>query len=529
VRTVATLAGILVAVTVSVAAVSGAGARAIKEGGTFRVAAPGGGGFGSVDPALLGVDVDFLRPACGSLMAYPDEPLPTGLRLAPELAAAVPVISKDHRTYAFTIRKDARFSTGAPVTARDLAHSLERILSPATQSYLAGFFQDIVGAQEMLAAKATSLAGVVARGRTLTLRLVKPVPDLPARTTELCAVPSSLPVDSEGAKAPIPSAAPYYVAESTPEQVVLDRNRFYRGRRPQHVERIVVDAAVAPATALDQVENGDAEYLWGDPIELNPRLGELAQRYGVNKSRFFVLPSLAGRIFYLNTSRPLFRDNVKLRQAVNFAVDRKALVREFGTYAATRTDQFLPPLMPGFRNERIYPLTRPDLRKARALAVGGTRSRKAVLYIRTAAEDVAAAQILRRNLKAIGLDVEIKQFPTPVLFQKGETPGEPFDIYLAGWQPSYKDPREFLGLFDGRSKLNYSRFNSAKYNRLLDRAGRLSGTARYRAYGELDIQLARDAAPAIPYAIYTAWTFVSKNAGCVVLNPFLDLTAVCLK
>jgi ABC-type transport system substrate-binding protein len=514
-------------VTVSVGSASGADAVGTREGGTFKVAAPGGG-FGGVDPALTGVDVDYLRPACETLMAYPDERLPAGLRLAPELATSTPVVSEEGRTYTFTIRKDAHFSNGTLVTARDLAHSLERILNPVTQSYLAGFFKDVVGANEMLAGKATSLAGAVARRRTLTLRLVRPVPDLPARTTELCAVPASLPVDPEGAKAPIPSPAPYYVAQATPEQIVLERNRFYRGRRPHHVERIVVDTAVDSATALEQVASGDAEYLWGDPIELSSRLGELVRHYGVNKSQFFVLSSLAGRMFFLNTSRPLFRGNVKLRQAVNFAVDRKALVREFGAYAATSTDQFLPPLMPGFRNERIYPLGKPDRKKARSLAAGHIRGGKTVLYIRSSAEDVAAAQVLRRNLKAIGLSVEIKQFPTGVLFEKAATPGEPFDVALLGWQASYKDPREFLSLFDGRS-VNYSRFNSRKYNRLLDRAGRLSGAERYRAYGELDVQLARDLAPAIPYAVYTAWTFVSKRVGCVVVNPFLDLTAVCLK
>jgi oligopeptide transport system substrate-binding protein len=93
---------------------------------------------------------------------------------------------------------------------------------------------------------------------------------------------------------------------------------------------------------------------------------------------------------------------------------------------------------------------------------------------------------------------------------------------------SYKDPREFLGIFDGRNVNNYSHFSSPRFNALLDRAARLSGRMRYRAYGELDIELAREA-PAIPYAVFTAWTFVSKKAGCLVLNPGLDLTAVCLK
>jgi hypothetical protein len=75
----------------------------------------------------------------------------------------------------------------------------------------------------------------------------------------------------------------------------------------------------------------------------------------------------------------------------------------------------------------------------------------------------------------------------------------------------------------------WSYFDSPKYNRLLDRAARLTGEARYRAYGELDVQFSRDAAPAIPVAFANWIAFVSPRTGCVVLNPLFDLTAVCLK
>src|SRR5262249_11898913 len=67
-------------------------------------------------------------PTCATLMAYPETSLPGGYRLAPSLAETEPVVSRDGRTYTFTVRKDARFSTGAPVTARAFSHALERIL-----------------------------------------------------------------------------------------------------------------------------------------------------------------------------------------------------------------------------------------------------------------------------------------------------------------------------------------------------------------------------------------------------------------
>ncbi|MGH3141984.1 MAG: ABC transporter substrate-binding protein, partial [Gaiellales bacterium] len=128
-------------------------------------------------------------------MAYPNKTPPAGFRLAPSLAETWPIVSAEGKTYTFTIRKDARFSTGAPVTARAFTHALERILTPAMNSGSAnGSLLDIVGAHKMLAGKATTLPGAVAKGRSLTLRLTRRVPDLLDRLAGVCAVPPTLSV-----------------------------------------------------------------------------------------------------------------------------------------------------------------------------------------------------------------------------------------------------------------------------------------------------------------------------------------------
>ena len=83
----------------------------------------------------------------------------------------------------------------------------------------------------------------------------------------LRASPSTLPLDPDGVKAPVPSAGPYYVfSEFVPgQQVVLERNRFYTGDRPHHVDRIVVDLALDPATVIDKIERGGLDYGWVPP------------------------------------------------------------------------------------------------------------------------------------------------------------------------------------------------------------------------------------------------------------------------
>jgi peptide/nickel transport system substrate-binding protein len=506
-----------------------------RNGGTFRVGLCSGC-FDSIDPALSfgpgGVAVQ--QATCASLVRLPDKPPPAGYRLVPELAVNLPRISGRNRVYTFRIKRGVRYSTGAPVVARDLAHALDRILEPSVKSPLAPAFKDIVGASDVLAGRAKTAAGVSATRNTITFSLTHADGAFLLSLTTLCAVPSDLPPDPEGAHAPLPSAGPYYVSQYAPDKsIVLERNRYYRGSRPHHVSRFEFAIQGNLDTILEQVRAGKVD--WGPfPTGILGRIaGDLARSYGVNKARFFVRRGLFLRIFVLNTSRPLFRNNASLRRAVNFAVERAALNAQRGPYTGTPIDHYLSPDYPGYRPVRIYPLLRPNLARARVLARGHTRSGTVAVYVPDSPAAAAQAQILQRDLKRIGLEATISQFPAPILFQKYGEPGEPFDIGWIGWIGN-PDPGLLDCLFNGKwigkeGGCNYSYFNSPRYNRLLSTASRLSGAARTSAFGRLDVELARDAAPAIAYAYDNALTLVSGRTGCVVLNPSLDLAAVCLK
>ena len=346
-----------------------------------------------------------------------------------------------------------------------------------------------------------------------------------------CAVPPGLPSDPEGIGA-FPSAGPYHVVEYRPgERIVLERNSYYGGARPHHVDGFLVDLRPStPEQMLDQIERGDAD--WGRTLRevyFEPARG-LARKYGVNKSRFFVVRGLGFRGFALNTSRPLFRDNVPLRQAVNFAIDRAALERVLGR--GEITDQYLPSTFPGFRDAKIYPLRGPDLRRARALARGHTRGGKAVLYTLDVGPAVVAAQIVKRNLAKIGLDVRIKALPQGAFFVRFAFPTEPVDIVFVPWTPDYIDPYAYLNFFFESRFIGFSngsRLDDPTYDRALRLAASLQGPARARAYAALDAKLAKDAAPMAAVSFLDEPTLVSARVGCVVLRPELDLTAVCLK
>ena len=143
---------------------------------------------------------------------------------------------------------------------------------------------------------------------------------------------------------------------------------------------------------------------------------------------------------------------------------------------------------------------------------------------------------MQDNLKAIGLDMEIKLFPRAVQFTKTGTRGEPFDLTLEGWHMDYFDPYDFIFLLDGTTiraanNVDFSYFNSPAYNRKIAAAASLVGQARYRAFGNLDVDLAKNAAPLASYITDNTRILVSKSTGCVCYHPVfeLDIPSICKK
>jgi peptide/nickel transport system substrate-binding protein len=471
-------------------------------------------------------------------MTYPDKPPPEGLRLEPEVAAKFPKISRNGKTYTFTLRRGFRFSDGTPVRASAFARAINRALALGDRTGAVQYVSDIAGAAEVQSGKSTAATGVVAHGSTLVVRFSRPVLDFAAKTTMpfFCAVPPTLPSDPEGLRT-FPAAGPYYVTEYRPaERVVLRRNPYYSGTRPHHVDGFDADlSAGSPADVLDRVEGGAAD--WGYAVAPNyfEPGRRLAAKYGVNKSQFFVKPGFTIRHIIFNVSRPVFRSNPSLRRAVNFALDRRALSRAVTNtpLAERQTDQYLPPAFPGYKDAAIYPLARSDVRRAKALARGSTRGGKATLYVSDFPQPVALAQLVKRQLGSIGLDVTVKAIPGSAFNQRISDPQEAWDLAIILWLPDFFDPYTYINsLFDSQfigSGANLGRFASAKYDRLMRRTARLQGSERYRAYGQLDLEISRDAAPTAPIAFFTEPTLVSKRLGCIVLRPALDLTAACLK
>ena len=384
----------------------------VRDGGIFRVSFPLGlGGFDHVDPALAysRESWSLLDTTCARLMRYADKPPPAGYRLVPEVATDFPKVSADGRTYTFTLRKGFRFNDGSPVRADAFAQAIARTLAPGVRSPALRYTQAIVGAEDVLAGHTPRPSGVTARGRTLIVRFTKEIRGFAAWTTMpfFCAVPPTLPPNPEGVRR-LPGAGPYYVQEYVPgRRVKLRRNRFYGGTRSHHVDGFDVDlSADSPQQMLDRVESGKADWgytLAGVHLE---RERALFQKYGNNEKRFFVNPGLTLKMYVLNSSRPLFRDNPKLRLAVNLALDRTSLSHPAG---GRWTDQYIPEPVPGHWDKFIHPLGG-DPARAKTLARRQHARRQGRPLRHRLPQPCETAQLVKQQLAPIGLDVEIKPF-----------------------------------------------------------------------------------------------------------------------
>jgi YVTN family beta-propeller protein len=525
-------------------------ASVAQDGSVLRIIR-GVGGFDSTDPAFAyglgpGGSWQLEQATCAKLVNYPDKPAPAGALLVPEVARALPVISDAGKTYAFTIRSGFRFSppSNQPVTAQAFKSTIERTLSSRMRGWVPqlGYLNAIVGVPAYQAGKAAHITGIVARGNTLTIHLTRPDATLPTKLAMpfFCAVPVGTPLDTKGLPT-VPGAGPYYLASHTPgRSAILKRNPNYGGSRPQRWAEIDYVLDVSDKQAYSEVEADSADY---DPFLPRETLARSRARYGekspaarAGHQQLFRNPNLGIVYLNLNTRRPLF-SSPRMRRALNFAIDRDALVRLRPRLVAT-TDQYLPPGMPGFRDAAIYP-SRPDLREARRLAGPGKHG-TAIMYSCEEAEVLCPqeAAIVKRALAAIGIETELRTFAYSVFLDKQGRADQPFDVAVGvlNWAPDFLDPSGNLNvLFGGEAVYGGGRlsfFREPDYTRKLDAADRLTGPGRYRPYGDLDVELARDYAPWVPYGLGGDDEFFARRVGCQVYQPSIDamdLAALCIR
>jgi len=529
----------LVVVALLAVFAGGAAAKSATHGavgGTLNIDLPNDVDY--TDPALdyLSTGWEIEYATCLKLMNYPDANGAKGSQLVPEAAVGFPKVSNSGKTYDFNVKAGfTKFSNGRPVTAANFKAAFDRNADPKMQSPAVPFFSDIVGSSK------SPVSGVKVKGSHLVITLTKPSPDFLARVAMpfFCAIPTNLPHDPNGVLAPA-AAGPYYIASRVPNKsITVKKNPFYKGKRPHNVNQINYNVGNSLSATYLRTQQGATDYAAGGIPPAS--YAEAAQKYGVNKSQFWVKPQIGISYLAFNHDRGPFKGakGIALAKAINYAIDRKAMLAQGGYLAGKRTDQILPPGLAGFRDASLYPLKGPDLVTAKkwAAKAGVKQGQSLEYYTSNTGSAPLVAQILQFNLKQLGITVNSHLFARAVQIEKEGTRGEPFDITSEAWIADYADPYDFINVLLSGDNLhdsnnnNVAYFNNPKFNAQMRSASLLSGSKRYSAYGNLDVSMMKDNPPWAARSNFNDRVLVSKRVGCFTFNPIysVDLAAVSLK
>jgi len=497
---------------------------ALKKGGTLRVDLPVTD-IDDIDPSLAyGTTTWHIEYSTAlKLLTYPDAAAPRGSRLVPEGASSYKV-SGGGKVYTFTIRPGFKFSNGAPVKAANYAFAINRALGDGLQSPAFQFVADenatnIVGAQAVRDGKASKAIGVKVRGNKLTVTLTKPdatflakisMPFFQAMPTNLSKTDKIINVDSSH---PLPSAGPYYVAERVPNRlVVVKKNPNYAKnvarsfkRRPANLSEINIKTTVNLEASYQEVQANQADYTYDIPPTAPAELGK---QFGTKKGRFRVTPSNCVSYVAMNSGgtgsgATLFRGNPTLKRAVNYAINRQAMVNLSGAYAGVPTDQYLPKGFPGYRElgRKGYPNSS-NMPKAKQLASGKVRSGGPwKYYYGLAAPGPQRMELVRSYLSQLGITIDPQGFRGFAIYDAAGKRNSPHAFTTGGWCQDYSDPYDFInvllygGSIQDENNNNLAYFNNPRFNKRMEAAAKLVGAKRLTAYANLENDLVTKQAP----------------------------------
>jgi ABC-type transport system substrate-binding protein len=489
--------------------------RGFATGGVLRIGYEGASV--QIDPQLAYVSTSWTLEyaTAAKLFNYPDRPGAAGAVLRPEVAAGYKV-SRDGRTYTFTLRRGFRFSDGSPVTAKNFAYAIDRVANYDLASPGVPFITDprgtnIVGARAVNDGHATHVSGVTAKGYRLVIRLTRRDATL---LTKLAmpffqATSLRLPLAKEVVGA-YPSAGPYAFTRNTPNTLTeLRRNRYYRGLRPRNLAGVEVWWNLDQQAAYREVEAGSLDE---GPLP-DAEVRGVARKFGVNKSRFWVKANNCVGYVGLNSRRALFRNNVALRQAVNWAIDRRTLLAPLPPYSGSPWTHLLPPTAPGsVTTKKLQPYRgAPNLGKARRLAAGHLRAGHVnVGYRSTGTAGLAQAQSVRDVLVKLGVKAErikLKGFSGADLYDAMGKQSTDLDLGVGtGWCSEYPESGLLSLGFNGFAPAGWTKFQAR-----LDAAERLQGAARLRALGRIDLDLVNTLAPVAVTRTYNNRFYFSRR------------------
>jgi peptide/nickel transport system substrate-binding protein len=456
------------------------------------------------------------------LLTYKHAKGEEGTAVVPGLAEDMPEMSPDGLTYKLKLRSDMKYSDGTPIKASDFTYAIQRLFKADSGGSV--FYSGIVGAPEYAEGTAESISGIVTDDATgdITITL-----DAPNGTFEnvlglpfAAPVPPSTPLSDDATNNPPASSGPFMITSvEAPQTLTMERNPNFQSVldagatevADAGVDKIVVTQNKSNSAQVTGVEQNTIDFMV-DPPDAD-RLQEVKTRFG---ERFRMEESINTYYFWMNNQTAPFND-VRVRQAVNYAIDPEALNRVFGGRMHP-TQQILPPGMPGYEEYKLYP--GPDMNKAKALlAEANPADRDITVWTNDEPDRKRIGEYYHDVLNQLGFNATLKVIAGDVYFTTiGNQSTPDLDTGFANWFQDFPHPDDFFRPLlnsDAILPTNGNNFSRASYPELdakMDELLRkqLTDGDTEAQYAALDKAYMEQAAWA-PYGNEQFSTFVSER------------------
>jgi peptide/nickel transport system substrate-binding protein len=505
------------------------------KGGTLHLVAKSAGG--TLDP-MVNYTLQYwqlYQATYDGLLAFTKKAGQASFTVVPDLAEQMPQVTDGGRTYTFTLRKGIKFSNGKPLTTDDVVASFERIFTVSSPT--AGtFYNGIVGADACLKKPAgCDLSKGVVGDRaksTVTIHLVEPDPELPYKLAvpHASIVPKGSPVKDAGTT-PLPSTGPYKFASYDPNRALkMVRNPFFKewsqDAQPQgYPDEIDETFGLTVESEVTAVQNGQADWVFDPPPA--DRLNEIGTKY---ESQAHVNALTAVWYLAMNTNLAPF-DNLKARQAVNWAVDRAAVVQQYGgTNLAAPVCTVLPPGFPGHVDTCDYTKgggstwKAPDLAMAKKLVQeSGTAGTKVGVVVQDDEVNKSIGEYVQSTLNSIGYQAKLKPISANIQFTYIQNTKNKVQISLSSWYQDYPAASDFLNVLlscasfhpGSDSSINISGFCDKDIDQQMQKALATERTSMAQAntlWSKIDQDVMKQA-PVAPLITPKIIDFTSKRVG----------------
>ncbi len=472
------------------------------------------------------------------LLTYAHANGAAGTKLIPGLAKGLPRIDQGGRRYTLYLRRGLKYSDGRPVRASDFRSTVERLFR--INSVGSTFYTGIVGAETFAKTKKGGIGGIETDDQSgkIVIHLTEPsgVFEYLLGLTYVALLPADTPAEDMTVHPPL-ATGPYEITDVRPGRSwEYARNPAWASANaealPQlpggHVDKIAFKVQPNTATQVHEVERGEVDWMENPPP---PDLhADLKRRFEGTQLRED--QTISVYYFWMNTRKAPF-DDLKVRRAVNYAVDPAALER---IYAGTldRTQQVLPPQMPGYRKFVLYPH---DMAKAKKLIARADPSdRHITVWTDNIAPNDEAGEYFQQVLEQLGFAVTLKKVSGSAYFTLiGNSSTPELDAGWSNWLLDYPHPNDYFGpQLSGESivptgNTNWANFDDPAVSRKINElAQQQLGPRQESEYAALDREVMRQA-PWAPFGTFTLGTFVSDKIDLdkVIVSPIYgqDLTS----